>query len=126
LRSRDAIYSALDYGRVSAWAWWQGSDLGQVPNEYALMQGTESLSKRYYVSKQFCRFIRPGATMVDVTTSDPNLFVVAFQHSTMGSPTLVLINAADQDKTLVLGGANLPRPSVPTGCEPIWITGRPS
>jgi O-glycosyl hydrolase len=103
-----AIYSALAYGRLSAWVWWQGSELGATPNEYTLMNGTQELSKRYYVSKQFYRFIRPGARMVSVTTSDSSLFVVAFQHPTMNSFTLVVINTAAQDKPLVLGGANIP------------------
>jgi glucuronoarabinoxylan endo-1,4-beta-xylanase len=103
-----AIYSALAYGRASAWIWWQGSALGQTPDEYTLMEGTQLASKRYYVSKQFYRFIRPGAKMVSVTSSDSSLFVVAFQHPTMNAFTLVVINAASQDKPLRLGGANVP------------------
>jgi glucuronoarabinoxylan endo-1,4-beta-xylanase len=103
-----AIYSALAFGRVSAWVWWQGSALGQTPDEYTLMEGTQLASKRYYVSKQFYRFIRPGAKMVSVTSTDSNLFVVAFQHPAMNSFSLVAINAATQDKPLVLGGTNVP------------------
>jgi hypothetical protein len=40
--------------------WWQGSELGGT-TEYSLMAGPGTLSKRYHVSKQFYRFIRPGA-----------------------------------------------------------------
>jgi hypothetical protein len=103
-----AIYAALNYGQASAWVWWQGSELGGPPNTYALMNGTQDLGKRYYVSKNFYRYIRPGAKMVKVTTSDANLFVVAFTHPTMNSVTLVAINSAPTDKGLVLGGSGIP------------------
>jgi archaellum component FlaF (FlaF/FlaG flagellin family) len=43
-----------------------------------------------------------------VSTSDSNLFAVAFTHAAMGSFTVVVINTATQDKNLVLGGANVP------------------
>jgi O-glycosyl hydrolase len=103
-----AIHAALAYGEASAWIWWQGSDLGSTPNQYTLMNGTQQLSKRYYVSKQFYRFIRPGARMVKVTTSEPNLFLTAFVQPTMGSFTIVAINSASQDKKLAIGGTNIP------------------
>ena len=46
--------------------------------------------------------------MVKVTTSDPNLFVVAFTHQAMGAFTIVAINTSSSSKTLVLGGSNIP------------------
>ena len=100
-----AIYAALAYGQASAWIWWQGSELGGTPGQYALMNSTQILSKRYFVSKSFYRFIRPGAKMLAVTSSDPDLFVVAFAHPTTGAFTVVAINAGTQDKTLTMGGA---------------------
>lgn len=103
-----AIYAALSYGQASAWVWWQGSELGGAPSEYVLMGGMQNIGKRYYVSKNFYRYIRPGAKMVKVTTSDANLFVVAFTHPTMNAVTVVAINNATQDKSLVLGGAGVP------------------
>lgn len=104
-----AIYAALNYGRASAWVWWQGSELGGPPNEYGLMGGLQYLSKRYFVSKSFYRYIRPGAKMVKVTSTDSDLFVVAFVHPTMNATTLVAINNnTKQDKALVLGGAGIP------------------
>jgi glucuronoarabinoxylan endo-1,4-beta-xylanase len=103
-----AIYAALFYGQVSAWVWWQGSELGGPPNQYALMGGTQNLGKRYFESKSFYRFIRPGAKMVKAKSDDPDLFVVAFVHPTMHATTVVAINNAAQDKPLVLGGDGLP------------------
>ena len=102
-----AIYAALAHGRVSGWVWWQGSEATSSPGPYTLMGGTTRRS-RYYVSKNFYRFIRPGARMVRVTSSDPNLFVVAFVHPTMSSFTVVAINTATTSKSLVLGGSNVP------------------
>jgi len=103
-----AIYAALNYGRASAWVWWQGSELGGPPNQYALMGGMQNLGKRYFISKSFYRYIRPGAKMVKVSTTDADLFVVAFVHPTMNATTLVVINNASQDKALVLGGDGIP------------------
>ena len=103
-----AIYAALNYGQASAWVWWQGSELGGPPNEYGLMGGIQNLSKRYFVSKSFYRFIRPGAVMVQASTADPDLFVVAFVHPTMNATTIVAINNANKDKALILGGSGIP------------------
>jgi glucuronoarabinoxylan endo-1,4-beta-xylanase len=103
-----AIYSALAHGRVSAWIWWQGSEQTSSPGPYTLMGGTQTKRSRYYVSKNFYRYIRPGARMLRVTTTDPNLFVVAFAHPTMGAFTVVAINTSNTNKSLVLGGANVP------------------
>jgi glucuronoarabinoxylan endo-1,4-beta-xylanase len=104
-----AIYSALAYGQVSAWLWWQGSALGGAPGVGTLMEGTQVLGKRYYVSKNFYRYIRPGAKAVKVTTTDSSLFVVAFTNPGSGAFTIVAINTAQSDKTLTIGGAGVPQ-----------------
>ena len=72
------------------------------------MGGLQNLGKRYFVSRSFYRYIRPGAKMVKVSTDDPALFVVAFVHPTMNATTIVAINNAIQDKPLVLGGDGVP------------------
>jgi hypothetical protein len=74
----------------------------------AVTGGIQNLSKRYYVSKNFYRYIRPGATMVGVKTDDADLFVVAFVHPTMNATTIVAINNSSKDKPMVLGGDSLP------------------
>ena len=104
-----AIYAALNYGQASAWIWWQGSELGGAPGQYTLMGGTQYLGKRYYVSKNFYRYIRPGAKAVKVTTTDASLFLVAFTNPGSGAFTIVAINTATSDKTLTIGGANVPQ-----------------
>jgi O-glycosyl hydrolase len=102
-----AIYAALNYGHTAAWIWWQGSTMGGAPDQYTLMGGTKVLGKRYYVSKNFYRYVRPGAQAVKVTTTESDLFVLAFVHPA-GAFTLVAINAGNKDKTLTVGGAGVP------------------
>ncbi len=101
------IYAALRFGDASAWVWWQGSELGGT-TEYSLMAGPGTLSKRYHVSKQFYRFIRPGARRVEATSDDDEALVVAFDHAAMGALTLVVINVGTDEKPLTLAGPELP------------------
>jgi hypothetical protein len=87
--------------------WWQGSELGGFTTA-SLMAGTKSLSKRYFISKQFFRFIRPGASMVKATSADSAVLALAFEHVAMGSFTAILINSSSQQKSISLTGANVP------------------
>ena len=102
-----SIYAALSYGHLAGWVWWQGSRTSGFDLE-SLMGGAGSLSKRYYVSKQFYRFIRPGARMLKVTSADSAVLAVAFEHTAMGSFTAVLINSSTQSKSINLTGAGVP------------------
>lgn len=101
-----AIHSALYSGHSSGWIWWQGS--ADEINEFSLMNGADQLSKRYYVSKHFYRFIRPGAKMVDVQVNQDGVFASAYVHQQMGSFTVVLLNSSNEAKTVRLEGNNIP------------------
>ena len=104
-----SIYAALYHGHLSGWVWWQGSELGSsAPNEYNLMSGTTKRGKKYYVSKQFYRYIRPGAQMVQVSSDDPEVLIAAFEHPTTNAFTVIAINAGTAGKTATLTGAGLP------------------
>lgn len=101
-----AIFAALYYGKVSAWVWWQGS--GSEPgSEFSLMQGT-LVGRRYYASKHFYRFIRPGARMLATTSDDPEVLAVAFEHERIGNFVTVLVNVAHEKKSVALEGQHLP------------------
>jgi glucuronoarabinoxylan endo-1,4-beta-xylanase len=103
-----AIHAALHYGNVSAWLWWQGSDANAI-NEYNLMQTETNPGKRYYVSKQFYRYIRPGAERVDVEYNDNNgVFATAFVHREMDTFTIVAVNTNNEPVILNLDGEQLP------------------
>ena len=101
------IHSALNHGNISAWVWWQGSNMSGI-DEFSLMKGAEK-GKKYHVSKHFYRFIRPGAVRVKLTSDEGlGIFATAFEHGAMGSFTIVLINNADKEVKLNVAGANIP------------------
>lgn len=100
------IYSALAYGNISAWIWWQGSQSGDI-SEYNLMNGI-NVGKRYYTSKHFYRYIRPGAVRVKAVSDDNEVFVTAYEHVSKGTNTLVIINAGSAEKAISLDGIDLP------------------
>gem|GEM_PF-1375504 len=101
-----AIYAALAFGNLTAWTYWQGSEKDGC-SEYSLMTGA-SPCKNYYIAKQYYRFVRPGAQRVTVTSNDPEVMVVAFQHPTMNTLTVVAINTGTSSKPLNFLGSNLP------------------
>jgi MYXO-CTERM domain-containing protein len=105
-----AIYAGLYYGHMTAWLYAQGSG-GTTPadlNENDLMAGPDNPGKNYYVSKQYYRYIRPGAEMVDAKSSDSNVLAVAFDNTQMGAFTIVAINTGTAATPLTLAGSNLP------------------
>jgi O-glycosyl hydrolase len=119
-----AIFAALYYGKVSAWLWWQGSESSGM-TEFSLMQGTR-VGKRYYASKQFYRYVRPGARMVRTTSDDAQVLAAAFTHERMGNFVTVLINGARADKKVKLVADGVPAEldayvtsaSTPIGTQP--------
>jgi glucuronoarabinoxylan endo-1,4-beta-xylanase len=102
-----AIFAALYYGKASAWLWWQGSEIGGA-SEFSLMNGTQ-VGKRYYASKHFYRFVRPGARMLATTSDDPRLLGIGFAHEQMQSFVTVLINGASSEKTVRLVADDVPQ-----------------
>ncbi|HEX2534205.1 MAG TPA: hypothetical protein VHK69_10740, partial [Chitinophagaceae bacterium] len=102
------MHAALYYGKVSAWVWWQGSQLDGI-GDYNLMKGSVSRGKKYYVSKHYYRFIRPGARMVQLQSDEgAGVLATAYEHAAMGTFTMVLINSSDKSVKVQLQGENLP------------------
>jgi glucuronoarabinoxylan endo-1,4-beta-xylanase len=103
-----AIHAALHFGNISAWVWWQGSQLNEL-GRYNLMQGEANPGKRYHVSKQFFRYIRPGAERVDLHYDDNDgVFATAYQHNEMDTFTIVAINTNSEPVILNLDGNQIP------------------
>ena len=103
------IYAALYYGHASGWVWWQGSELGTgAPNEFDLMSSVTIRGKKYYVAKNYYRYIRPGAQMVQAASDDSEVLVAAFDHTAANALTIIAINAGEASKSVTLTGANLP------------------
>lgn len=100
------IYSGLNYGNMQAWVWWQGSEASGISN-YSLMSNN-TCGKKYYASKHYYRFIRPGAIRVKSTSDDPEVFVTAFNHQEKGTTTIVIINNGSEAKSVSVLGDDLP------------------
>lgn len=103
------MMSGLNNGNISGWVFWQGSENPGSANigRFVLMNGSVK-GKKYYVSKQFYRYIRPGAVRIGATSTNNNVSVSAFQHNANGTHTIVLINNSTSAQNITVGGANLP------------------
>ena len=111
-----AIYNALKYGKLNAWVWWSLNDNQSPPSaeHYALMYNANP-TKNYYVSKNYYRYIRPGAVQVESSSSSLDVSVLSFKNPgsatyTNVKPqfTVVLINNATSARTVSLAGRSLP------------------
>ncbi|MDD2380463.1 MAG: ankyrin repeat domain-containing protein [Mariniphaga sp.] len=92
LKLANDIQDYLVYGNFSAWIYWQLSGGGD--GKYSIMVNGKPGNK-YYASKHFYRYIRPGAFRVEANTKHPGLSVSAFHDPYDGTLTLVLINNSD-------------------------------
>ncbi len=86
-----AIFTAVKFGNISAWTFWTLST-GKL-DEYSLMSSTGEKSKRYYTSKNFYKFIRPGSVRIEADCDEAaKVFPLAFKNAMASSNTLILIN----------------------------------
>lgn len=102
----EAIYTALRHGNVSAWVFWAMSE--PTITEYNLVSSSLQKSKRYFTSKQFYKFIRPGTVRVEASSTDENVAVIAFKHPVTNKSTILLLNVGSSDKLVRVKGAGLP------------------
>jgi len=102
-----AMYTAIRHGHVSAWVFWTSST--STLDEYSLMSSAGEKSKRFFVSKNFYKFIRPGAQRIAAdAATDSKVYPLAFTHSSRQSTTLVLINDNTEPRAVKLSGSGLP------------------
>ncbi|HPG38931.1 MAG TPA: FlgD immunoglobulin-like domain containing protein [bacterium] len=100
------IYNALAFGNASAWAYWSFA-VNKDSEVFGLVVDNKPTSK-FYVSKQYYKYIRPGAIRVDALSTDADVPCIAFKHNQEKSLTLVLLNKSDDPKAVQIGGAGLP------------------
>jgi len=98
------IFNALSCGNASAWAFWSFS-VSEGSPEFGLVVSNRPTS-RYYISKQYYNFIRPGAKRVDVTSA--GIPAIAFKDDKAKTVSVVLLNNTDQVQTIQLSGKGLP------------------
>lgn len=94
-----SIYNALQFGQANAWLYWQMSNGNDSP---LIVDGVAN--KRFYVSKNYYKFIKPGATSVKATSDSDQLLTLAFTHTVNGNETMILINNSNNDTGVVLTG----------------------
>jgi O-glycosyl hydrolase len=102
-----AMYTAIKYGNVSAWVHWSLSTT--TLDAYSLMSSSGEKSKRYHVSKNFYKYIRPGAIRADAVAPDgSHVYPLAFYHTVENSTTLVFVNDSSSSRPVKIAGGNLP------------------
>lgn len=98
------IFNALSCGNASAWVFWSFS-VSEGSPEYGLVVSNRPTS-RYYVSKQYYKFIRPGAVRVDVSTT--GIPAIAFKDDNTKTVSVVLLNYTTQVQTIEIKGKGVP------------------
>ena len=73
------------------------------------MSSSGTKSNRYYVSKNFYRYIRPGAKRISADAAESSkILPLAFQHDANMETTIVLINDNTEARAIKLSGTALP------------------
>lgn len=98
------IFNALECGNASAWVFWSFS-VSEGSAVYGLVVGNRPTS-RYYVSKQYYKFIRPGAVRVDAVSA--GIPAIAFNNEKTKTVSVVLLNNTTQPQTVEIKGKGLP------------------
>jgi O-glycosyl hydrolase len=90
-----SMFSALKYGNVSAWIYWQmaAKDSGDL-----IHQGRPTIL--YYISKHFYRHIRPGDVRVEVGVADDSLLSLGFNG--VSGLKIIIINTVNSPRTVRL------------------------
>ncbi|MEP7143691.1 MAG: PKD domain-containing protein [Ferruginibacter sp.] len=102
-----AMYTALAYGNVSAWLFWTLST--STLDSYSLMSSAGAKSKRYYTSKNFYRYIKPGAYRVGASVAGQSgIYPLAFKQDAENEQTIIFINDSTASGAIKLSGAGLP------------------
>jgi len=111
--ARDILKYLRD-GKMAMWTWWSLQDIcgaagceATAPSEYCLIANGTPTAK-YYASRHFYRFIRPGARQVASTSGNASLQVAAFRHEAHNCVTIVLLNTSSSALTVNLSGSGLP------------------
>jgi glucuronoarabinoxylan endo-1,4-beta-xylanase len=94
------LFMSLKYGRISAWVYYRAmecSTMGLVCN------GTHT--RISLVSRNYYKFIRPGAMGIGCVCTGDTLWPVAFVHPVNKTMSIVVLNQAATARTLTLSSA---------------------
>jgi O-glycosyl hydrolase len=108
-----AIYSALYYGNCTSWVWLNAAMNRSFQPETGLIiyefDRKITYPPKYYMAKQYFRFIRPGAVRIGSTSDDADVYSLAFINPVDNSMTVILINQSENLKALSLKGMRFPQ-----------------
>ncbi|TSA35444.1 MAG: T9SS C-terminal target domain-containing protein [Porphyromonadaceae bacterium] len=93
-----AIHGSLWAGKISLWTNWSFDGMQVSKN---------APNSSFYVSKNYFKFIRPGAVQIDSKSDNSNLLVTAFEN-TDGKFAVVVINKGSRPVPARIYGNNLP------------------
>jgi glucuronoarabinoxylan endo-1,4-beta-xylanase len=102
-----AMYTAFRFGNISAWLFWTMST-SQI-DAYSLMDVNGNKSLRYYVSKNFYKFIRPGYLRAEASIADTSthIYPLVFRDPQQRRASIILINDGI-DQAVTIQGSQLP------------------
>ena len=98
------IHQSLRLAKMSAWVWWALE--GKNDGERLLTAGLDH-TKKSLVSKNFYKWVRPGALMVGCTSGAASLLASAYVQRADRTMTIVLVNSAGAT-TVSLSGTAIP------------------
>ncbi len=92
------MHSGLTVGEASAWLYWWYEAYYQNDNEgLALIQGSNTIAKRYYTFGNFSRYIRPDVFhAVQMAGPSPDKVLVSAYEGDGGEVVIVAINETNQ------------------------------
>lgn len=98
------IMAALNYGNISMWCWWKLSDREPGTQNLLVDGKVTPETVKYYASKHFFRYIRPGYQRVNATSSYPSVGISVFRKPQTDKYTTVIINDTDQQRVIKIKG----------------------
>jgi hypothetical protein len=92
-----SLYLGLKFGQISGWVYWAMADVVIKDNKLT------PLGRSF---QQYYRFLLPGTIMIDASTTDKDLLIVAGKKDE--NLAIIVINNSEVDKAINLVGNNLP------------------
>ncbi|MBC6458201.1 glycoside hydrolase family 30 protein [Actinomadura sp. HBU206391] len=87
------IHRTLTTGNANAYVFWFGASIGATRGLIQLDGANYNVSKRLWALAAYGRFIRPGATRVSATATDPALKLTAYRNAD-GTKVVEILNTA--------------------------------
>ena len=103
-----AIQSALLFGDISAWVFWQGHSY-EGDNMHVLWSPNDTLPhNKYAVTQHFYRYLRPGTVRIGSgltgTDSEFTLLATAYRNEAVGHYVMIFVNISAQDHIVDING----------------------